>query len=97
MTKTDASDNALGLSFTKLKESYRAFRRQVSKRVLLLEFGNGFVKIAEARFKKSKIVFGHFKYIPLPQEATERGLPTNPKLMAGLIKEIITEENNDVN
>ena len=68
------------------------FRRQVSKRVLLLEFGSQSLTIAQVKYGVDTVDFSHIRRVSLPDGATERGVPTEPAKMAGLIKQLCKEE-----
>ena len=85
-----------GLEITPLLQRLRGLRRQVSKRVLLLEFDSGRLRLAEARFAGAGLQFDHLSYFDLPEDALERGIPTDPATMAGLIQELCSEKKIDV-
>ncbi len=69
-----------------------SFRRSVSKRVLLLEFGARSLTFAEAKYTGIDIDFKHVKRVSLPPKAIERGVPSEPEKMAALIQSICKEE-----
>ncbi|QNI86428.1 Pilus assembly related protein [Synechococcus sp. PROS-7-1] len=85
-----------GLELTPLLQRLKGLRRQVSKRVLLLEFDPRRLRLAEARFAGAGLQFDHVSRIDLPEDALERGIPSDPAKMAGLIRELCSEKQIDV-
>ena len=81
-----------GLDVAKLLERFWMFRRQVSKRYFLLEFNASSLTFAEARFGEAEVQFGHVSRVQLPEGAIERGVPSDPAKMAGLLKDLCREE-----
>ncbi len=81
-----------GLDLRKLSNRLQGMRRQVSKRVLLLEFETASLRLAEARFSGGGLQVDHVTRFDLPDEALERGVPTDPKMMGGLIKQLCREK-----
>jgi Tfp pilus assembly PilM family ATPase len=79
-------DSFFGLDLSKLKAQFSQWRRRVSKRILLIEFGISSVNLAEVRVQNDVINLDHIRRYPLPEEALERGIPTDPAQMAALIK-----------
>ena len=79
-------DSFFGLDLSKLKAQFGQWRRRVSKRILLIEFGIASVNLAEVRVQNDVISLDHIRRYPLPEEALERGIPTDPVQMAALIK-----------
>lgn len=75
-----------GLDLSKIKSSFSQFRRRISKRVLLIEFGISSINFAEIQVHNGSITLDHIRRYPLPDEALERGIPTDPAQMASLIK-----------
>ena len=93
MTTTPATGQSFfGLDTRVLSDRLWQFRRSVSKRVLLIEFGDSSLTIAEARYTGIDIEYKHFNRILLPANAIERGVPSDPEKMASLIQSICIEE-----
>ena len=67
-------------------------RRRLSKRILLLEFSASGLCYAEATPSLDGIRFSHVSRVPLPEEALERGVPSDPAMMATLIKDLCKEK-----
>lgn len=85
-----------GLDVSALVMRLRGFRRQVSKRFLLLEFEARGLKFAEARFSGAGLQMDHATRLDLPEEALDRGVPSEPLKMAALIKEVCREKKINV-
>ncbi len=83
----------LTVNFSGLVGRFRAFRRSISKRQLLLEFAPTSLTIAEARFTGDDIEYNHLKRVSLPAGVCERGVPNEPEKMATLIKSLCEEDN----
>ena len=81
-----------GLDISQLGTQLMSLRRRLSKRVLLLEFSASGLRYAEAALSLDGIRFSHVSRVPLPEDALERGVPSDPVLMASLIKEICKEK-----
>lgn len=81
------------LSYESFKLFIRNFRKKISRSYLLVEFGFDYLNICEAIFVKSKINFRKIKYIEIPSEAMEKGIPNDPETMGKLIQDILKEEN----
>ena len=76
-----------GIDLRKVSERLQGMRRQVSKRVLLLEFDRSSLRLAEARFLGGGLQVDHLTRFDLPEDALERGVPHDPVKMGGLIKQ----------
>jgi Tfp pilus assembly PilM family ATPase len=81
-----------GLDISQLGTQLMSLRRRLSKRLLLLEFSASGLRYAEAALSLDGIRFSHVSRVPLPEDALERGVPSDPVLMASLIKEICKEK-----
>ncbi|WP_115125726.1 pilus assembly protein PilM [Synechococcus sp. GEYO] len=81
-----------GIDLRKLSERLQGMRRQVSKRVLLLEFDSVSLRLAEARFSGGGLQVDHLTKFDLPEDALERGVPSDPAKMGGLIKQLCREK-----
>jgi len=86
MTSSVVGDTFFGLDLKKLKQSLMGFRRSISKRILLIDFDVNSVTLAEAQVQEGAVSFAHVRRLSLPEEALERGVPAEPRKMAGLIK-----------
>ena len=86
MTSSFVGDSFFGLDLKKIKSSLMGFRRSISKRILLLDFDVNSVTFAEAQVQEGAVSFAHVRRLSLPEEALERGVPAEPRKMAGLIK-----------
>lgn len=81
-----------GMDVSGLGDQLSSLRRQLSKRVLLLDFGNNFLRLSEASITPNGLQLNHISGLQLPPEALERGVPAEPIKMAGLIGEICKEK-----
>ncbi|KZR71025.1 Competence protein A [Prochlorococcus marinus str. MIT 1318] len=83
----------LTINMSGLVDRLLSFRRSISKRLLLLEFGTTSLTFAEAKYTGLDVEFKHLKRVSLPANAIERGVPSEPDKMAALIQSICKEEN----
>ena len=81
-----------GIDLRKLSERLQGMRRHVSKRVLLLEFDAASLRLAEARFSGGGLQVDHLTRFDLPEDALERGVPSDAVKMGGLIKQLCREK-----
>ena len=81
-----------GLDVSRLSDQLLHLRRRVSKRVLLLEFAPGLLRLAEAVLTPDGVQLNHISKVSLPDEALERCVPADPAKMAGLLKEVCREK-----
>ena len=81
-----------GLDISQLGAKLMSVRRRLSKRILLLEFSASGLCYAEATPSLDGIRFSHVSRVPLPEEALERGVPSDPAMMATLIKDLCKEK-----
>ena len=81
-----------GLDISQLTTQLKSVRRRLSKRLLLLEFSASGLRYAEAAPSLDGIRFSHISCVTLPDEALERGVPSDPSTMASLINELCTEK-----
>ena len=71
-----------------------ALRRFISRRFLLVEFSANHLIVAQVRLLQSSLDMTPVKVIGgLPDDALEKGTPTDPASMADLLKQMIAEEN----
>ena len=93
MTSTPLVGNTFfGLDISQLVTQLMSVRRRLSKRLLLLEFSESGLRYAEAAPSLDGIRFSHISRVSLPEEALERGVPSDPKMMALLVKELCQEK-----
>ena len=93
MTSTSLVGNTFfGIDLRQASERLRGMRRQVSKRVLLLEFDTSSLRLGEARFLGGGLQVDHLTRFVLPDDALERGVPHDPLKMGGLVKELCREK-----
>ena len=81
-----------GLDIGQLTTQLISVRRRLSKRLLLLEFSASGLRYAEAAPSFDGIRFSHISRVTLPDEALERGVPSDPATMASLINELCKEK-----
>ena len=93
MTATPLVGNTFfGLDLSQLGAQLMSVRRRLSKRLLLLEFSASGLRYAEASPSLDGIRFRHVSCVPLPEEALERGVPSDPAVMATLVKTLCQEK-----
>ncbi|MDO6351460.1 hypothetical protein Q3Y53_02790, partial [Synechococcus sp. YX-04-1] len=93
MTTTPLVGNTFfGLDVSQLGSQLMSFRRRLSKRLLLLEFSASGLRYAEAAPSLDGIHFSHVSRVALPEEALDRGVPSDPATMASLIKVLCQEK-----
>lgn len=68
-----------------------SLRRKVAQGQLLLEFDHGLLRYALGSARDGGLELSSIGRIDLPSEALERGVPTDPAQMAGLIRELCQE------
>ena len=81
-----------GLDIGQLGPQLMSVRRRLSKRLLLLEFSASGLRYAEAAPSLDGIRLSHISRVPLPEEALERGVPSDPALMASLVQQLCQEK-----
>jgi len=93
MTKTPAAANTFfGVDISQLLDKVWLFRRQVSKSFLLVEFARNTITLVEASYSENDVKYTHLRRVQIPENAVERGVPSEPALMAELIKNLCKEE-----
>ena len=93
MTKTPAAANTFfGVDINQLLDKVWLFRRQVSKSFLLVEFARNTITLVEASYSENEVKYTHLRRVQIPENAVERGVPSEPALMAELIKNLCKEE-----
>jgi len=94
MTKTPAAaaNTFFGVDISQLLDKVWLFRRQVSKSFLLVEFARNTITLVEASYSENDVKYTHLRRVQIPENAVERGVPSEPALMAELIKNLCKEE-----
>ena len=93
MTKTPPAANTFfGVDISQLLDKVWLFRRQVSKSFLLVEFARNTITLVEASYSENDVKYTHLRRVQIPENAVERGVPSEPALMAELIKNLCKEE-----
>ena len=80
-----------GLDLSRLTARWSSLRRKVARGQLLLEFDLGTLRYGLGAVRDGVLDLSSIGRIDLPDEALERGVPTDPAQMAGLIREICQE------
>tara|TARA_Y100001968_G_scaffold144560_1_gene132002 strand:+ start:5365 stop:7065 length:1701 start_codon:yes stop_codon:yes gene_type:complete len=87
-----ANDTFFGLDISEAKKAFVSFRRKISKRYLLIEFGIDSLTYGEAKVVKDQVYISKINRISLDTSAIERGTPTDTEAMASFLTQIIEEE-----
>ena len=80
-----------GLDLSRLTARLSSLRRKVAQGQLLLEFDLGTLRYALGSVRDGVLDLSSVGRVDLPSEALERGVPTDPGQMAGLIRELCQE------
>ncbi|AIQ97333.1 type IV pilus biogenesis protein PilM [Prochlorococcus sp. MIT 0801] len=86
------NETFFGLDISIFKKQFFAFRREISKRYFLLEFGTNYLKYGEARVTNDQVFCTKINHISIDQDAIERGTPKDAEKMASFLRQIIDEE-----
>jgi len=78
-------------SLQKLLGSFAGLRRQLSRRLLLVDFSDGCAVVVQCRLRGSSVDLLPIDITELPPEAVEKGCPTEPDDMAALLRSVIDE------
>ena len=98
MTSSDLIGTSFfGLDLSQLLRRILSLRRRVSQQQLLLEFDQGLLRYAVGRVRDGQLRLNSLGRMELPDEALERGVPTDPKRMASFIRQLCQEHNIAVN
>ncbi len=93
MTSSSPATNVSNLTVANLLDQLLIYRKQISHRVILVEFGKNAINLAVASSgPKSNINFKKFSAIEIPEEAIDKSIPTDPSVMGDLLKEILQEQ-----
>ncbi len=98
MTATPPPNSPSGLaglindpSLVKLREAVRSLRRQLSRRILLVDFSDGCAVVAQCRIRRGRADLLPIDISMVPAEALEKGSPTEPADMGALLREVVNE------
>ena len=72
---------------------FKKIKKEISKRCVILEISDQNLKLVEAKLINKKISFRAFRTIKLPQEAFNKGAPTDAEKMSQSIIDLMNEEN----
>ncbi len=86
------NDTFFGLDISGSRKAFISFRRKISKRFLLIEFGVDYLNYGEARIFKDQVFCSKLNQIPIDKSAIERGTPTDTEVMASFLSQIIEED-----
>jgi Tfp pilus assembly PilM family ATPase len=92
MAASLVGDSFFGLNLNQIKANVSSFRKRISKRILLIDFELDSVTLAEFRIHDDALDIDHVRRYALPEDALERGIPTEPVRMGSLIKDYCREQ-----
>ena len=93
MVQTPSVDDTFfGLDISESRKAFFSFRRKISKRFLLIEFGVDYLNYGEARVFQDQVFCSKLNQISIDKSAIERGTPTDPETMASFLSQIIEED-----
>ncbi len=85
------------LDLKNLSSFFKDIKKQISKRCIIIEFGDQNIKLCEAKLIKQDISFRAFRNIKLPNEALNKGVPSEPLKMSKVLMDLMDEENINTN
>ena len=98
MTASDLIGTSFfGLDLRQLYRRLTSLRRRVSQQQLLLEFDQGLLRYGVGRVRDGQLQVASLGRMELPEEALERGVPTDPEKMAVLVRQLCQEHQIAVN
>ena len=71
----------LSLDSKTIKSFLQKFRRKISRSYIFIEFGFDYINISEALFDKGTVNFKKIRNLEIPEEALDKGIPSNPEIM----------------
>ena len=80
-------------SIQKAWQAWKEVRRDLSRRLLLVDFSEGLATVAECKLKGDSFDLNQIDVTVLPEDATDKGCPSDPAAMAELLKSVIAERN----
>ena len=93
MVKTPSeNDTFFGLDISESRKAFFSFRRKISKRILLIEFGVDYLNYGEARVFQDQVFCSKLNKISIDKSVIERGTPTDAETMASFLSQIIEED-----
>lgn len=78
-------------SVKQLAGALGGMRRQLSRRILLVDFSDGCAVVAQCRLRGGSIELMPIDITELDKEALDKGCPTDPEAMADLLQDVIEE------
>jgi len=87
-----AGDKFFGLDVRALLNFAKTLRKQISARILLVEFRSSSLILAELKISRRYVQVDHIREYTLPSEALERSIPCEPEKMGRLIHDFCIEE-----
>ncbi len=98
MTSSDLIGTSFfGLDLSQLYGRIISLRRRVSQQQLLLEFDLGLLRYGVGRVRDGQLQLTSVGRMELPEEALERGVPTDPQRMASLVRQLCQDHQIAVN
>ncbi|ABX08752.1 pilus assembly protein PilM [Prochlorococcus marinus] len=92
MATTDLTRKISSLTLKDILKKLQDYRKQISHRVVLIDFRVDEINIAVASSgDKNNINFNKFVRIDIPPEALDKSIPTDTNLMAELLKDVLEE------
>ena len=85
-------NSSLNFDLSSISNEILNLRRQISKRTLLLEFGNSSLIYGEAKYLGNQIMFTKMNQVEIPESALELGTPIDPIQMAEYLIDLINED-----
>ncbi len=80
-----------------LKEIFSGVFKQISSKIILIEFGNDFLNIALAKSQNKKLYIKKVLRVSLPDEALDKSIPSDPVNFGNFLKQIINENKINTN
>lgn len=90
-SSTLVGSSFFGIDLTQVTARWSSLRRKVARGQLLLEFDHGLLRYALGTVREGELDLSSIGRVDLPDAALERGVPTDPGQMAGLIRELCQE------
>ena len=79
-------------SIQKAVGAWNLVRRDLSRRILLVDFSDELAIVAECKLRGQSFDLTQIDVTALPEGATDKGCPTEPEEMAALLKSVIAEK-----
>ena len=92
-SQINVNNKFFGLEIPDFSIYISKIRKLISQRILLIEFNYQYLIIAEAKLSDDQIQIYNLIKVSLPEEALDRGIPTDPEKISSLLKTICKENN----